>query len=296
MLRTRYFPSVCEILLAENLAPHDLNCLIVDYMKPLPGELIDQIEIDNTEKCNTSIQIYQDNIYVLYGKKLNEEIRIYNKYTLELVNKWTVPKLENQSEKIDYIGLAVDENNVYIGANAYEGLSAYGIMKFNKNGEFICFYGSEYGKVKKFMDNGENICMFIKHVGIFQFDKKACQPIYKGTDSNLSDMTVINNKIFATNKGRVVNLDSENKEIVTCCGKHYVCGDLMANDGVNLFYYCYGTIHVLTSNLEDKYEYSHNFELDFNKNLAFKQCQYMIADDQYLYLVGINGQINIYGK
>ena len=53
--------KVAQILLDLNIAPHELNCLIVEYQKPNLGDLVGGFKITNEK----GLAIYEDYIYTV---------------------------------------------------------------------------------------------------------------------------------------------------------------------------------------------------------------------------------------
>ena len=293
---------VSEILLDLNLAPNDLNCLILDYQKPAFGEFINQIKLSQSVN---DIAVNHKNIYI----STNDEIIIYNKKDLSRINKWKLTKerLYCLPKKGTYSinNITVDEDYIYIllYSSGCDTSDNYGIiLAFDDDGNIIKKFG------KREITDYTAITIDNNYIYVIDYNfnlKKICKKTLKSTDYKIpfdvdyiiESFVVIDERyIYAVvlYHEAIIVFDLDNGKIKE---SKYIADEdgysiIAKNDDMIYFY-----------NRPDLTIYSERkageFELNKISQLKRKNIEYtsMAVDDQYLYYVNDKKNIvEIYGK
>ena len=114
--------TIGQILLDLNIAPYELNSLIIDYQKPEKTSVIGKIMVTDNSK---GLAIDDEYIYTIENNIMN----IFGKYNFATIKEFPLINIKG-----DIINFIIHNNLIYILTNHDENSD---IVTFDKSGNFI---------------------------------------------------------------------------------------------------------------------------------------------------------------
>ena len=301
-----------DILLELNIAPHELNCLIVDYQKPEQGEFI-----ANINSLDDPSYIATDKNFIYIVEKTCA-IKIYDKNYLNLKDKWQIAPEKVQDLlsncKYEVVGLVVDDECVYLSMN----ISVFGVddnynivLAFDKSGKFIKQIGNSKQHATAISHDEKYVYIIDLNTDLHTYCKKTDDiietlhiPVKNGFIVNFvisNDYIYMcfndgNSNLYTWNTKR----KSQNNYVMVFYSHNPAfdnCHTVIAKDELGLCYFYKKTVIIFTKKSEEgnnRMPGKYKLKNPNGENINYK-C--FSVDDEYLYFLNkTTKSVDIYKK